>query len=156
MYICVGLCKKSGHFFHCAVYSFVLVEIPPDLICDINCDCANAFIKFLLERQKWPEVLLLLTRKVSGEPPLGDCVLRDCCFSDLDLCSVIPHLSTWDQRRTFLLGCLIDGGGKNQDGYSGELSKVLGSLPALVSLIGSQRLLSFLPFPFVLCHVSNL
>ncbi|XP_054990974.1 TPR and ankyrin repeat-containing protein 1 isoform X1 [Sorex araneus] len=87
-----------------------LQEIPPDLFCDINHDCANAFIKFLLERQKWPEVLLLLTRKVSGEPPLGDFVLRACCFSDLDLCSVIPHLSTWDHRRTLLLDRLIDGG----------------------------------------------
>ncbi|XP_060036551.1 TPR and ankyrin repeat-containing protein 1 isoform X2 [Erinaceus europaeus] len=87
-----------------------LQEIPPDLVCDINRDCANAFIKYLLEKQKWPEVLLLLTRKVSGEPPLGDCLLRDYSFLDLDLCSVIPHLSAWDHRRALLLGCLIQGG----------------------------------------------
>lgn len=152
----LGCARKVDIFFTVRCILLFWKEIPPDLICDINYDCANAFIKFLLERQKWPEVLLLLTRKVSGEPPVGDCVLRDCCFSDLDLCSVIPHLSTWDQRRTFLLGSLIDGGGKNQDGCPGELSKVLGSLPAIVSLICSQRLLSFLPFPLVLCHVSNL
>nr|XP_019583219.1 PREDICTED: TPR and ankyrin repeat-containing protein 1 isoform X2 [Rhinolophus sinicus] len=87
-----------------------LQEIPADLVCDINRDCANTFIKCLLEKQKWPEVLLLLTRKVSGEPPLGDCLIKDCNFADLDLCTIIPLLSTWDQRRTQLLGCLIDGG----------------------------------------------
>ncbi|XP_012915368.1 TPR and ankyrin repeat-containing protein 1 isoform X2 [Mustela putorius furo] len=87
-----------------------LQEIPPDLVCDINRDCANTFIKFLLEKQKWPEVLLLLTRKVSGEPPLGDCLIKGCNFSDLDLCTVIPRLSTWDPRRMQLLGCLIDSG----------------------------------------------
>lgn len=87
-------------------------EIPPDLVCDINRDCANTFIKFLLEKQKWPEVLLLLTRKVNGEPPLGDCLLKGCNFSDLDLCALIPRLSAWDPRRMQLLGCLIDGGGE--------------------------------------------
>ncbi|XP_028374549.1 TPR and ankyrin repeat-containing protein 1 [Phyllostomus discolor] len=85
-----------------------LQEIPPDLVCDIHSDGASAFIKFLLEKQKWPEVLLLLTRKVSGEPPLGDGLIKDCSFSDLDLCTVIPQLSAWDQRRTQLLGRLID------------------------------------------------
>nr|XP_058146756.1 TPR and ankyrin repeat-containing protein 1 isoform X2 [Dasypus novemcinctus] len=87
-----------------------LQEIPADLVCDIHHDCANAFMKFLLEKQKWPEVLLLLTRKVSGEPPFGDCLLKDCDFSDLDICAVIPHLSRWDHRKTPLLGCLIDHG----------------------------------------------
>ncbi|XP_063468127.1 TPR and ankyrin repeat-containing protein 1 isoform X2 [Symphalangus syndactylus] len=87
-----------------------LQEIPPDLVCDINQDCATTVFKFLLEKQKWPEVLLLLTRKVSGEPPLGDCLIKDCNFSDLDICTIIPHLSTWDQRKKQLLGCLIDSG----------------------------------------------
>nr|KAF6421423.1 hypothetical protein HJG59_018697 [Molossus molossus] len=87
-----------------------LQEIPPDLVCDINRDCANTFIKILLEKQKWPEVLLLLTRKVSGEPPLGDGLIKDCNFADLDLCSIIPLLSAWDQRRVQLLGRLIDSG----------------------------------------------
>ncbi|XP_076985962.1 TPR and ankyrin repeat-containing protein 1 isoform X2 [Tamandua tetradactyla] len=87
-----------------------LQEIPPDLVCDINRDCASTFIKFLLEKQKWPEVLLLLTRKVSGEPPLGDGLIKDCNFSDLDICTIIPHLTSWDQRKTQLLGCLIDSG----------------------------------------------
>uniref|UniRef100_A0A8D2KEC2 Tetratricopeptide repeat and ankyrin repeat containing 1 n=1 Tax=Urocitellus parryii TaxID=9999 RepID=A0A8D2KEC2_UROPR len=87
-----------------------LQEIPPDLICDINRDCANTFIKFLLEKQKWSEVLLLLTRKVSGEPPPGDCLIKDCNLSDLDICTIIPHLSAWDQRKTQLLGRLIDSG----------------------------------------------
>ncbi|XP_070247829.1 TPR and ankyrin repeat-containing protein 1 isoform X1 [Myotis yumanensis] len=87
-----------------------LQEIPPDLVCDINRDCANTFVKCLLEKQKWSEVLLLLTRKVSGEPPLGDCLIKDCDFSGLDLCAIIPPLSTWDQRRVQLLGRLVDGG----------------------------------------------
>ncbi|XP_039093158.1 TPR and ankyrin repeat-containing protein 1 [Hyaena hyaena] len=87
-----------------------LQEIPPDLVCEINRDCANTFIKFLLEKQKWPEVLLLLTRKVSGEPPLGDSLIKGCSFSSLDLCTVIPRLSAWDPRRMQLLGCLIDRG----------------------------------------------
>lgn len=87
-----------------------LQEIPPDLVYDIDRDCANTFFKFLLEKQKWPEVLLLLTRKVSGEPPLGDCLIKDCDLSNLNLCAILPHLSIWDQRKMQLLGCLIDHG----------------------------------------------
>ncbi|XP_023410615.2 TPR and ankyrin repeat-containing protein 1 isoform X1 [Loxodonta africana] len=87
-----------------------LQEIPPDLACNINHDCANAFIKFLLEKQKWPEVLLLLTGKASGKPPFTAGVIKDCSLSDLDICAVIPHLSSWDQRKTQLLDCLIDSG----------------------------------------------
>lgn len=91
-----------------------LKEIPPDLVYDIDRDCANTFFKFLLEKQKWPEVLLLLTRKVSGEPPLGDCLIKDCDLSNLNLCAILPHLSIWDQRKMQLLGCLIDHGGESQ------------------------------------------
>ncbi|KAM5280423.1 TPR and ankyrin repeat-containing protein 1 isoform 2-T2 [Ctenodactylus gundi] len=87
-----------------------LQEIPPDLVCDINREYANTFIKFLLEKQKWPEVLLLLTRKISGEAPLGHGLIKDCNLSDLDICTIIPHLSTWDQRKLQLLGHLIDSG----------------------------------------------
>ncbi|XP_055414700.1 TPR and ankyrin repeat-containing protein 1 isoform X2 [Bubalus kerabau] len=87
-----------------------LQEIPPDLVCDIDRNCANTFLKFLLEKQKWPEVLLLLTRKVSGQPPLGDCLIKDCDLSTLDLCAILPHLKAWDQRRTLLLDRLIDHG----------------------------------------------
>lgn len=99
-------------FLECVLLLF-LKEIPPDLVCDINQDCATIVFKFLLEKQKWPEVLLLLTRKVSGEPPLGDCLIKDCNFSDLDICTIIPHLSTWDQRKKQLLGRLIDSGGES-------------------------------------------
>ncbi|XP_007943872.2 TPR and ankyrin repeat-containing protein 1 [Orycteropus afer afer] len=87
-----------------------LQEIPPDLVCDINPDCANTFIKFLLAKQKWPEVLLLLTRKASGVPPFGECLIKDCNLSDLDICAIIPHLRSWDHRKTQLLGRLIDSG----------------------------------------------
>jgi hypothetical protein len=107
-----GRGKSYESVFECGLFLF-LKEIPSDLICDINRDCANTFIKFLLEKQKWPEVLLLLTRKVSGEPPVGDCLMKECDLSNLDICTVIPHLSAWDQRRTQLLGCLIDNGGEN-------------------------------------------
>ena len=86
-------------FLECDVFLF-LKEIPPDLVYDIDRDCANTFLKFLLEKQKWPEVLLLLTRKVSGQPPLGDCLIKDCDLSTLDLCAILPHLKAWDQRRT--------------------------------------------------------
>ncbi|XP_069331603.1 TPR and ankyrin repeat-containing protein 1 [Eulemur rufifrons] len=87
-----------------------LQEIPPGLVCDINRDCANTLVKFLLEKQKWPEVLLLLTGKVSGKPPLRDCLIKDCNLSDIDICTIIPHLSAWDKRKTQLLSCLIDCG----------------------------------------------
>ncbi|XP_006890721.1 PREDICTED: TPR and ankyrin repeat-containing protein 1 [Elephantulus edwardii] len=87
-----------------------LQEIPPDLVCDINHDCASVFVKYLLEKQKWPEVLLLLTRKVSGEPPFGECVIKNCDLADLDLSAIIPQLSCWDQRRIQLLGSLVDSG----------------------------------------------
>lgn len=111
-----------------------LQEIPPDLVCDINRDCANTFIKFLLEKQKWPEVLLLLTRKVSGEPPPGDCFIKGCNFEDLDLCSIIPPLSAWDQRRVQLLGCLIDSGGEDAEmllSTGGFLPRELRPLPVV-------------------------
>ncbi|XP_069929054.1 TPR and ankyrin repeat-containing protein 1 isoform X2 [Oryctolagus cuniculus] len=102
--------KINSHLKKLATRSVDLSEIPPDLVCDINQDCANSFIKFLLEKQKWPEVLRLLTRQVTGELPLGDCFIKDYNFSDLDICTIIPHLSAWDQRKTQLLGCLIDNG----------------------------------------------
>ncbi|XP_068413729.1 TPR and ankyrin repeat-containing protein 1 isoform X1 [Eschrichtius robustus] len=101
-----------------------LQEIPPDLVYDIDRDCANAFIKFLLEKQKWPEVLLLLTRKVSGEPPFGDCLIKDCDLSNLDLCAILPHLSAWDQRKTLLLGHLIDHGA-SPEGLQGSQEQPL-------------------------------
>lgn len=106
-------------FLDCGVF-FFLKEIPPDLVCDIDRDCANTFIKFLLDKQKWPEVLLLLTRSVSGDPALGAGFLPACDFSDLDLCTLVPLLSAWDLRRTRLLGCLIDRGGEHAGARSGS------------------------------------
>ncbi|XP_057562024.1 TPR and ankyrin repeat-containing protein 1 [Hippopotamus amphibius kiboko] len=99
-------------------------EIPPDLVYDIDRDCANAFIKFLLEKQKWPEVLLLLTRKVSGEPPLGDGLIKDCDLSNLDLCAILPHLRAWGERRALLLSCLIDHGA-SPEGLQGSQERPL-------------------------------
>ncbi|XP_013369220.1 PREDICTED: TPR and ankyrin repeat-containing protein 1 isoform X4 [Chinchilla lanigera] len=102
--------KINSHLEKLATSSKDLPEIPPELLCDINQDCANTFIKLLLQKKKWPEVLLLLTRKGSGQSPLGDYFLKDCNLSDLDICTIIPDLSTWDQRKTQLLGLLIDNG----------------------------------------------
>uniref|UniRef100_A0A8C2QFD0 Tetratricopeptide repeat and ankyrin repeat containing 1 n=1 Tax=Cricetulus griseus TaxID=10029 RepID=A0A8C2QFD0_CRIGR len=102
--------KINSHLEKLASRSKGPSEISAGLVCDINRDCANTFIKFLLERQKWPEVLLLLTRKISGQPHLRNCLIKDCDLSDLDICTVIPHLSSWDQRKTQLLSHLIDSG----------------------------------------------
>uniref|UniRef100_A0A8C6W313 Tetratricopeptide repeat and ankyrin repeat containing 1 n=1 Tax=Nannospalax galili TaxID=1026970 RepID=A0A8C6W313_NANGA len=104
--------KINSHLEKLAASSKNLSEIPRGLVCGINRDCASTFIKFLLERQKWPEVLLLLTRKVNGQPHLRNCLIKNCDLSDLDICTVIPHLSTWDQRKTQLLGRLIDSGAR--------------------------------------------
>lgn len=103
--------KSYEPFLEYSLFLF-LKEISAGLVCDINGDCANTFIKFLLERQKWHEVLLLLTRKASGQPHLRNCLVKDCDLSDLDICTVIPHLSSWDQRKTQLLSRLIDSGGE--------------------------------------------
>eukprot|EP00069_Balaena_mysticetus_P001718 bmy_15542T0 len=116
--------KINSHLKKLAACSKDVSEIPPDLVYDIDRDCANAFIKFLLEKQKWPEVLLLLTRKVSGEPPFGDCLIKDCDLSNLDLCAILPHLSAWDQRRTLLLGHLIDHGA-SPEGLQGSQEQPL-------------------------------
>ncbi|XP_005348261.1 TPR and ankyrin repeat-containing protein 1 [Microtus ochrogaster] len=102
--------KINSHLEKLASSSKGLSETPAGLVCDVNRDCANTFIKFLLERQKWSEVLLLLTRKVSGQPHLRNCLIKDCDLSDLDICTIIPHLSSWDQRKTQLLSRLIDSG----------------------------------------------
>ncbi|XP_058513135.1 TPR and ankyrin repeat-containing protein 1 isoform X1 [Ochotona princeps] len=102
-----------------------LREIPPDLVCDINQDCANTFIKFLLRKRKWPEVLLLLARRAPGELSPGDCLIKDCDLSDLDISSIIPHLSAWDQRKTQLLSCLIDCGAL-PEGLQGSSERPLG------------------------------
>ncbi|XP_038623591.1 TPR and ankyrin repeat-containing protein 1 [Tachyglossus aculeatus] len=85
-------------------------EIPPTLACEVDPPAASALIKLLLERQKWSEVLLLLTRKANGggEPAPG--LIQTCDLSDVDICVVIQHLSSWDDRRTHLLRCLIDRG----------------------------------------------
>lgn len=101
--------KSYEPFLEYRLFLF-LIEISAGL--DVNRDCATTFVKFLLERQKWPEVLLLLTRKASGQHQLRNGLIKDCDLSDLDICTVIPHLSAWDQRKTQLLSRLIDSGGE--------------------------------------------
>lgn len=136
------------------IYSFFLKEIPPDLVCDINQDCANTFIKFLLAKRKWSEVLLLLAGRARGELSPGAGLIKDCNLSDLNICAVIPHLSAWDQRKTQLLGCLIDCGGEIVGGTAVEshlrVSKVgPGAFPLLLETLGNSA--SFLsPYSFIL------
>ncbi|XP_004857941.1 TPR and ankyrin repeat-containing protein 1 isoform X1 [Heterocephalus glaber] len=130
--------KINSHLEKLATSSKDLPEIPSDLIFDINQDCTNTFIKLLLKRKRWLEVLLLLTRKISGEPPLGDCFLKDCNLLDLDICTIIPHLRTWDQRKTQLLGLLIDNGAL-PEGLQGSQQK-----PILMCLQNEEFELAFL------------
>uniref|UniRef100_A0A4X2LFF3 Tetratricopeptide repeat and ankyrin repeat containing 1 n=1 Tax=Vombatus ursinus TaxID=29139 RepID=A0A4X2LFF3_VOMUR len=95
--------------------------LPPHVVCEFNHVCASAFIRLLLEKQKWHEVLLLLTGKANDESSVADGLIKNCNFSDLDIRTVIQHLSHWDRRRIYLLGCLIDCGApteglnRNQD-----------------------------------------
>uniref|UniRef100_A0A6I8P8F4 Tetratricopeptide repeat and ankyrin repeat containing 1 n=1 Tax=Ornithorhynchus anatinus TaxID=9258 RepID=A0A6I8P8F4_ORNAN len=104
--------KINSHLERSSSFPRDFPEIPPTLACDVDPHAASALIKSLLERQKWSEVLLLLTRKANGggEPHPGPGLIRTCDLSDLDIRVVIQHLSSWDDRRTHLLRCLIDRG----------------------------------------------
>ncbi|XP_074844286.1 TPR and ankyrin repeat-containing protein 1 isoform X2 [Carettochelys insculpta] len=84
-------------------------EIPEELVCDIDNTCASSFIKFLLEKQMWHEVLLLLTRNASGEMPSCG-VIRNCNLSDLNIGSVIKKVDRLDDCRLHLIRCLLEKG----------------------------------------------
>ncbi|XP_030407140.1 TPR and ankyrin repeat-containing protein 1 isoform X3 [Gopherus evgoodei] len=85
-------------------------EIPEEMVCDIYDTCANSFIKLLLEKQMWHEVLLLLTRKANGEVPSCGGLIRNCSLSDLNIGSVIKQVDRLDKRRVHLVRCLLERG----------------------------------------------
>uniref|UniRef100_A0A8C0GTY1 Tetratricopeptide repeat and ankyrin repeat containing 1 n=1 Tax=Chelonoidis abingdonii TaxID=106734 RepID=A0A8C0GTY1_CHEAB len=85
-------------------------EIPEEMVCDIYDTCASSFIKLLLEKQMWHEVLLLLTRKANGEVPSCGGLIRNCSLSDLNIGSVIKQVDRLDKRRVHLVRCLLERG----------------------------------------------
>ncbi|XP_074055410.1 TPR and ankyrin repeat-containing protein 1 isoform X3 [Macrotis lagotis] len=126
-YLCTeNRSQQKGLLKHEVVQRFLrllstIQVLPPHVVCEFNHACASAFIRLLLEKQKWHEVLLLLTGKANDESSVADGLIKNCNFSDLDIRTVIQHLSHWDRRRIYLLGCLIDCGApteglnRNQD-----------------------------------------
>ncbi|XP_067417029.1 TPR and ankyrin repeat-containing protein 1 isoform X2 [Emydura macquarii macquarii] len=85
-------------------------EIPEEMVCDIYDTCASCFIKLLLEKQMWHEVLLLLTRKANGEMPSCGGLIRNCSLSDLNIGSIIKQVDRLDKRRVHLIRCLLERG----------------------------------------------
>ncbi|KAM9231354.1 TPR and ankyrin repeat-containing protein 1 [Leptosomus discolor] len=84
-------------------------EIPEGVVCNISQDYANSFIKQLLEKQMWHEVLLLLTGKASGEEPSGGGLFINCSLSDVDIGDVIQQCDRSDEQ-VDLIRCLIERG----------------------------------------------
>ncbi|NXL60769.1 TRNK1 protein, partial [Chordeiles acutipennis] len=84
-------------------------EIPEGVVCNISCACANSFIKQLLEKQMWHQVLLLLTGKASGEEPSGVRLFKNCSLSDVDISNVIQCCDKSD-KQVPLIRCLIEQG----------------------------------------------
>ncbi|XP_068526771.1 TPR and ankyrin repeat-containing protein 1 isoform X2 [Anas acuta] len=84
-------------------------EIPKGAVCNISQACANSFIKQLLKKQMWHEVLLLLTGKASGEETLGGGLFKTCSLSDVDIGSVIQQCDGLDEQ-IYLIRCLIENG----------------------------------------------
>lgn len=88
-----------------------LAEIPEGMICNISHDCANSFIKQLLEKQMWPKVLLLLTGKANGEAPSGGGLFKNCSLTDVDIGNIIQQFDKSDEQ-VHLIRCLIERGGE--------------------------------------------
>ncbi|XP_039192831.1 TPR and ankyrin repeat-containing protein 1 isoform X2 [Crotalus tigris] len=85
-------------------------EIPENLACEISPICANGFIKLLLEKHMWHEVLLLLTGKATGEMTPGDRLLKNCSLSDVDIGTVLKNINKNHKHRVQLIRCLIERG----------------------------------------------
>lgn len=88
-----------------------LAEIPEGAVCNISQACANSFMKQLLKKQMWHEVLLLLTGKASGEKTSGGGLFKTCSLSDVDIGSVIQQCDGLDEQ-IHLIRCLIKSGGE--------------------------------------------
>ncbi|XP_053119813.1 TPR and ankyrin repeat-containing protein 1 isoform X2 [Hemicordylus capensis] len=85
-------------------------DIPEEIVCDIPPACASSFIKLLLEKQMWHEVLLLLTRKATGQMTSGDGVIKNCNLSDLDIGTILKCTDKSNKARIQLIRCLIERG----------------------------------------------
>lgn len=98
----------------CLIVPFLnfISEIPENLACEISPTYANGFIKLLLEKHMWHEVLLLLTRKATGEMTPGDRLLKNCSLSDLDIGTVLKNINKNHKHRVQLIRCLIERGGE--------------------------------------------
>ncbi|NWR89803.1 TRNK1 protein, partial [Furnarius figulus] len=86
-----------------------LEEIPEEIPCNISHACANSFIKQLLEKQMWHQVLLLLTGKANGEKPPGGGLFKNCSLSDVDISNIIQHCERSDTQM-HLIRCLLERG----------------------------------------------
>ncbi|NXP27953.1 TRNK1 protein, partial [Scytalopus superciliaris] len=86
-----------------------LEEIPEEIPCNISNACANSFIKQLLEKQMWHQVLLLLTGKASGEKPSGGGLFKNCSLSDVDIGNIIQQCERSDTQ-VHLIRCLLERG----------------------------------------------
>ncbi|XP_042328665.1 TPR and ankyrin repeat-containing protein 1 isoform X2 [Sceloporus undulatus] len=85
-------------------------EIPEEIVCDIPPTYASSFTKLLLEKQKWHEVLLLLTRKTTGEMSSGGGLLKNFSLSDLDIVTVLNRMERSDKQQIQLIKCLLERG----------------------------------------------
>lgn len=85
-------------------------DIPDEITCDIPPACARNFIKLLLEKQLWHQVLLLLTRTTTGQMTPGNALIKSCDLSDLDIGVVLQCIDKSTKQRVQLLKCLIDRG----------------------------------------------
>ncbi|KAL8165574.1 UNVERIFIED_CONTAM: hypothetical protein K2H54_048288 [Gekko kuhli] len=85
-------------------------EIPEEVVCDVPPACGSSLIKLLLEKKKWHEVLLLLTRKATKEMTSGNGPVKNCDLSDLDVGAVLNHVDRRDDLRVQLMRCLIERG----------------------------------------------
>ncbi|XP_029445566.1 TPR and ankyrin repeat-containing protein 1 [Rhinatrema bivittatum] len=101
-------------------------EIPPEAVCDISDFFANHLVTQLLHKQKWHEVLLLLSRNASRKSPDGTVggLLKNCHLPDLNIGSIISQLSTGSKQRIQLLKCLLDRGAP-PDGFGASCEKPL-------------------------------
>ncbi|KAL2307735.1 hypothetical protein Nmel_000711 [Mimus melanotis] len=84
-------------------------EIPEEISCNISNACANSFIKQLLGKQMWHEVLLLLTGKASGKNPSGGGLFKTCSLSDVDIGNIIQQCERLDAQ-VHLIRCLLERG----------------------------------------------
>nr|XP_033786416.1 TPR and ankyrin repeat-containing protein 1 isoform X2 [Geotrypetes seraphini]XP_033786417.1 TPR and ankyrin repeat-containing protein 1 isoform X2 [Geotrypetes seraphini] len=106
-----------------------VTEIPTEAVCDIP-DCfANHLVTRLLNKRKWHEVLLLLTRNANGESPTQatgkeNGLLKNCHLQDFNISSIINQLCAGGKQRIQLLKCLLDRGA-SPDGFGASYEKPL-------------------------------